>query len=246
MWYVKSNEKPDWSMARRDLMRADPVLVPIIKHVGKCTIVPRRDYFNLLCISIFNQQISMKIAAILYGRFRDLFPRRRPTPQRLLDMMRRDIDCLKGCGVSRQKRSYLLDLSEKFVQRKIPVHRLWHMTDEEVMESLTQVKGIGRWSAEMFLMFVLNRPDVLPVDDLGLQEAVKRAYKLHERPDKKKLTEMGERWRPWRSIATWYLWRGMEDKQLPKPAARASKSPPRRSRAARQPARSRHPAKSPA
>jgi DNA-3-methyladenine glycosylase II len=219
MWHVNSKNKPDWSKARRYLMRADPVLAPIVKRVGQCTIVPRRDYFNLLCISIFNQQISMKIAAILYGRFRDLFPRKRPTPQRVLEMLCRDGDALKGCGVSRQKKGYLLDLSEKFVNNQIPVHRLASMTDEQVMESLTQVKGIGRWTAEMFLMFVLNRPDVLPVDDLGLQEAVKRAYKLHERPDKKKLAEIGEKWRPWRTVATWYLWRGMEDKQPPKPAA---------------------------
>src|SRR5947209_20635577 len=113
MWYVKSKEKPDWSAARRYLTRADPILAPIIKRVGTCTIVPRRDYFNLLCISIFNQQISMKIAAILYGRFCDLFPRRRPTPQRVLEMLKRDGDALKGCGVSRQKKGYLLDLSEK-------------------------------------------------------------------------------------------------------------------------------------
>jgi DNA-3-methyladenine glycosylase II len=211
MWYVKSKDKPDWSVARRQLSRADPVLAKIIRRVGPCTIVPRRDYFNLLCISIFNQQISMKIAAILFERFRDLFPGRRPTPERLLEMLRTSADCLKGCGASRQKRAYLLDLAEKFVNKQIPTHRFWRVTDDQVAESLTQVKGIGRWSAEMFLMFVLNRPDVLPVDDLGLQEAVKRAYGLRERPDKKTLTAMGEKWRPWRTVATWYLWRGLEN-----------------------------------
>lgn len=209
MWYVKAKSKPDWSAAKRHLSRVDPVLARIVKRVGPCTLVPRRDYFNILCVSIFNQQISTKIATILFNRFRDEFPRRKPTPARALKLLQEG-EGFKRCGLSRQKRAYLIDLSEKFIDRKIPVRRLARMSDDEVIEALTQVKGIGRWTAEMFLMFVLNRPDVLPVDDLGLREAVKRAYRLSERPDAKKLREMAEPWAPWRSIATWYLWRGME------------------------------------
>ncbi len=211
MWYVTSKSKPDWSAARRHLRRVDPVLAPIIKRVGPCTLVPRRDYYRVLCISIFNQQISMKIADMLFNRFRDQFPRRTPTPARVLDLLSRDGELVKGCGVSRQKRSYLIDLSQKFIAGQIPTRRLSRMSDDEVIESLTQVKGIGRWTAEMFLMFVLNRPDVLPVDDLGLREGVKRAYNLSERPTAKELSELGEKWRPWRSVATWYLWRAIED-----------------------------------
>src|SRR5450432_534253 len=210
MWYVKSKTKPDWSAATHYLRRADPKLAKMIKKVGPCTIVPRRDYYPFLCVCIFNQQISMKIAAILYGRFRDLFPRRKPHPKHLLDLHERDELWIKKCGVSRQKREYLLDLSRKFIEGKIPTRKFARMSDEEVIESLTQIKGIGRWTAEMFLMFVLDRPDVLPVDDLGLREAVKRLYNLRERPDAKKLRKIAESWRPWRSIATWYLWRGME------------------------------------
>ncbi|HVT87249.1 MAG TPA: hypothetical protein VHD56_00200 [Tepidisphaeraceae bacterium] len=209
-WYIKAKKKPDWSKASRYLSEVDPVLRKIIRKVGRCNIVPRSDYYALLCISIFNQQISMKVADILYNRFRDLFPRRKPNPQRLLDMLRENCDCLNGCGLSRQKKAYIIDLSEKFAAKKIPTHRFAKMADEEIIESLTQVKGIGQWSAEMFLMFVLNRPDVFPVDDLGLREAVKRAYKLKERPGAKELRAMGERWRPWRTVATWYLWRGLE------------------------------------
>lgn len=209
MWYVKAKNKPDWSEARRHLSRADPKLARIIRRVGPCTLVSRNDYFMVLCISIFNQQISTKIATILFNRFRDEFPRRRPTPALALKMLQTG-DGFKRCGLSRQKRAYLIDLSEKFIARKIPVRRLARMSDEEVIESLTQVKGIGQWTAEMFLMFVLNRPDVLPVDDLGLREAVKRIYKLRERPNAKKLRKMAEPWAPWRSIATWYLWRGLE------------------------------------
>jgi DNA-3-methyladenine glycosylase II len=210
MWYVTSKTKPDWSAARKHLCNVDPVLAPIIERVGPCTLVPRRDYYNLLCLSIFNQQISTKIATILYNRYRDQFPGRRPTPDRALKFLDGDGELVKRCGISRQKRGYLIDLSQRFADRQIPTHKFWRMSDEQVMESLTQIKGIGRWTSEMFLMFVLNRPDVLPVDDLGLQEAVKRAYKLRERPDKKRLTKIGERWRPWRTVATWYLWRGLE------------------------------------
>lgn len=211
MWYVTARSKPDWSIARRHLARVDPVLRPIIKRVGPCTLVPRRDYFNLLCISIFNQQISTKIATILYNRFRDQFPRRHPTPGKVLQFLQSDGELVRRCGISRQKKGYLIDLATRFDARQIPTHQFWKMSDDEVIASLTQVKGIGRWTAEMFLMFVLNRPDVLPVDDLGLQEAVKRAYGLPKRPTPKEVIPYGERWRPWRSIATWYLWRGLED-----------------------------------
>jgi DNA-3-methyladenine glycosylase II len=210
MWYVTSKSKPDWSEARRHLIRADRILAPIIHRVGPCTLVPRRDYYNLLCLSIFNQQISTKIATILFNRFRDQFPRRRPTPEHALKFLDGDGELVKRCGISRQKRGYLIDLSQRFADKQVPTHKFWRMSDEQVMESLTQIKGIGRWTSEMFLMFVLNRPDVLPVDDLGLQEAVKRAYKLRERPEKTKLTKLAEPWRPWRTVATWYLWRGLE------------------------------------
>jgi DNA-3-methyladenine glycosylase II len=213
MWYVKSKDGPNWSAAERHLRRADPVLAKIIGRVGHCTIVPRRDYFNLLCVSIFNQQISTKIATILYNRFRDQFPRRRPTPPRVRAFLLKNEELARKCGVSRQKRGYLLDLSQKFIDRQIPVRRFAKMSDEQVIESLTQVKGIGRWTAEMFLMFVLNRPDVLPVDDLGLQEAAKRAFGLSDRPKARQFIELAEPWRPWRTVASWYLWRGMEDKR---------------------------------
>src|SRR5439155_25312172 len=104
---------------------------------------------------------------------------------------------------------YLQDLAEHFVAGMIPTRRLTAMSDDEVIESLVRVKGIGRWTAEMFLMFTLNRPDVLPVDDLGLQKGAQRFFKLKKMPDKKKLTKLAEPWRPYRSIATWYVWRGM-------------------------------------
>jgi DNA-3-methyladenine glycosylase II len=211
MWYVTAKTKPNWTPALRHLRRVDPVLARMIRKVGPCRLVPRRDYYNLLVIAIFNQQISTRIAKLLYSRFCGKFPRSHPTPARVLQFLQGDGELVKGCGLSRQKTAYLIDLSQKFVERKIPTHRFSRMSDEQVIESLTQVKGIGRWSAEMFLMFVLNRPDVLPVDDLGLREAVKRAYRLDDRPRAKELTELAQKWRPWRTVATWYLWRGLED-----------------------------------
>jgi DNA-3-methyladenine glycosylase II len=148
------------------------------------------------------------VATVLFGRFRDLFPRRRPTPQLVLDAFGKgEPEVLRKCGLSRQKATYLQDLSRHFVDGRIPTRRLGRMTDEEVIASLVEVKGIGRWTAEMFLIFTLNRPDVLPVDDLGLKEGVRDVYGLPERPGAKALAEIGERWRPYRSIATWYLWR---------------------------------------
>ena len=114
---------------------------------------------------------------------------------------------LKSCGLSRQKHAYIRDLADHFVAKKIPVRKLPAMTDEEVIEALTAVNGIGRWTAEMFLMFVLNRPDVLPVDDLGLREGVREVYDLPSRPKAVEVISIAEPWKPYRSIATWYLWR---------------------------------------
>jgi DNA-3-methyladenine glycosylase II len=180
----------------------------IIAKVGPCTLAPRRDYFIVLCKSIFTQQISTKIAAILFGRFCELFPRKKPTPARVIDVLRHDHHA-KHCGLSRQKRAYLLDLAKHFDSGEIPTRRLARMSDEEVIESLTRVKGVGRWTAEMFLIFVLNRPDVWPVDDLGLREAARAAFNLPARPTAKELTALGERFRPYRTLATWYLWRSL-------------------------------------
>jgi DNA-3-methyladenine glycosylase II len=218
--------QPDWSAAHRHLRR-DPILRDIMAAVGPCTLRPRRDHFVLLCRAIYSQQISATVAAILFGRFREMFPQQRPTPQRVLDALSGpDSPAIKGCGLSRQKRIYLMDLSKHFLSGAIP-RTLSRKSDDEVIEALTAVNGIGRWTAEMFLIFTLNRPDVLPVDDLGLQAAVKTAYGLKERPKKAELTQLAERWRPYRSIATWYLWRvsdAEEDgKWEPKPAKKPGK-----------------------
>jgi DNA-3-methyladenine glycosylase II len=196
-----------WIEATRHLSRVDPQLKKIIRRVGDCSLAPRRDYFVTLCKAIYSQQISTKVAATLFARFRKQFPRLRPTPALVLALLEGKTEPPPGLGLSRQKLVYLRELAEHFHQEKIRTRGLAAMDDEEIIQALTAVKGVGRWTAEMFLMFVLNRPDVLPVDDLGLRDAVRQVYGLRERPTAKKLTAIAEPWRPWRSVATWYLWR---------------------------------------
>lgn len=209
MWFQTPPRDPNWSAALNHLRR-DPVMKKLIARVGPCTLHPRRDFFVVLCKSIFNQQISTKVATTLFGRFRDQFPMRRPTPARVATFLRGgDEQLIRTCGLSRQKRAYVLDLAERFASGEIQTRRFGRMSDEQIIESLTRVNGVGRWTAEMFLIFVLNRPDVLPVDDLGVREGAKVAYGLDARPGAKALTELGERWRPHRTVATWYLWRGL-------------------------------------
>jgi DNA-3-methyladenine glycosylase II len=208
MWFQTPKSRASHRAAMRTL-RLDPVMRRLIKRVGPCTLSPRKDYFVVLCKSIYTQQISTRIAAILFGRFCECFPRKRPTPTRVVELLSRDGEDVKRCGLSRQKRAYLIDLAKHFADNRIPTHRLKRMSDEEVIECLTAVKGVGRWTAEMFLIFVLNRSDIWPVDDLGLQEGVKLALKLPHRPMPKELREIGQRWKPYRTLATWYLWRNL-------------------------------------
>ncbi len=200
----------DWSASIEHLRRVDPVIKNVIDRVGPCTLSGNRDYFVRLCKAIFSQQISTKVAAVLFERFRATFPGRRPTPKLLLEMLQADSPLLNGIGISRPKRTYLRDLAEHFHGNKIPVRRLSKMSDDQVIDALVKVKGIGRWTAEMFLIFTLNRPDVLPVDDLGLQTSVRDVYKLPARPGAAELTKLAEPWRPHRTLATWYLWRHIE------------------------------------
>jgi DNA-3-methyladenine glycosylase II len=210
VWFPQT-PKRDWSAAAEHIRATSPAMRRIIDRVGPCTLAPRRDYFVVLCKAIFTQQISTAVAAVLFGRFRELFPGRRPTPALVLDAINSadgDGEVLRHCGLSRQKRAYVKDLAAHFATNRIPTRRLAGMSDEEVIEALVKVKGIGRWTAEMFLIFTLNRPDVLPVDDLGLRKGMQMLFGLRAIPDGKTMTKLAEPWRPYRSIATWYVWRG--------------------------------------
>ena len=203
--------RSNWSAAQRHLSRAHPGMKKIIARVGPCTLRRRRDYFPILCHSIFAQQLSTTVANILFKRFQKLFPGGRITPARVIKLLdpRADQEKLKGVGLSRQKRAYLLDLAKHFERSEIPTRKFAKMSDEDIIESLTKVNGIGRWTAEMFLIFVLNRQDLWPVDDLGLREGIKCLNKLTDRPAAKHCIAHGDCFRPYRSVATWYLWRSL-------------------------------------
>ncbi len=209
MWFDAPSHLPDWSKALLHLRKVDPKMRELIRIVGPCTLSPRGEYFICLCQSIFSQQISTRIATILFDRFRDQFPMRKPTPASVKQLLLEDdVEKLKACGLSKQKRKYVLDLAEHFVDGRIPVRQIPNMDDEQVIQTLTAVNGIGRWTAEMFLIFELNRPDILPIDDLGIRVNAGLLDGLTERPTPKQTLVRGEIWKPYRTIASWYLWRG--------------------------------------
>lgn len=215
-WFDDKKVNSRWDEAIA-FLRKDRKMRKVIDRVGPCTLKPYRHYFSALTESIFSQQLNVKVADTLFRRFLDLFPRRNLTPARTIEILTGAVEeeTLRFVGLSKQKRSYVLDLARHFADGRIPMRKLPKMTDDEVVEALTPVKGIGTWTAEMFLIFELNRPDVWPVDDLGLQESYKRVYGLEIRPKPKELIPLGEKFRPWRSIATWYLWRSA----APKPSS---------------------------
>ncbi|HWI18233.1 MAG TPA: DNA-3-methyladenine glycosylase [Vicinamibacterales bacterium] len=202
--------KPDYTIARKHLMKADPKLRVVIKRVGPCTLhaFAPRDPFETLCMSIASQQLSTKAAATIFGRFRDLFPKRRPTPERVMTLTDEEI---RAVGFSRPKVAYLKDLAARVLDGRLDLRGLKKHADDEVIQQLVAVKGIGRWTAEIFLMFRLGRPDILPADDLGLMNAAQRVYGLRTRPDAKQLRKMGEAWSPYRSVAAWYLWQSLAE-----------------------------------
>jgi DNA-3-methyladenine glycosylase II len=207
MWFTDPVRRSDWSPALDHLRSVDPVMARLIDAVGPCNLHPRRDYFVVLCKAIFSQQISVAGATTLFGRFRDQFPQRRPTPRRVVEFLESaDDEKVRWCGLSRQKRAFVLDLARHFLDGSLPTARFARMDDEQVIAALCEVNGIGRWTAEMFLIFVLNRPNMLPVDDLGLQKGVHKAYKLSILPTATVLRQVAKPWEPFRTVATWYVW----------------------------------------
>jgi len=202
----------DMARARRVLMRRDPVLAPIIKKYGACGIKTGRegDIFCGLVEAIVGQQLSTRAAATIYGRLRALMPGGGPpTPDALMPL---SDAVLRGVGLSRQKTAYVRDLSQKVMDGSVDTDALATMTDEEIVADLTKIKGIGRWTVEMILIFRLARPDILPVGDLGIVKAIQKAYGLRKTPDAKRMQTIAEPWRPYRSVASWYLWASLENK----------------------------------
>lgn len=199
----------DYKRARRLLMRRDPVLGAAIKRIGACGLADRqrKDHLVALTGAIVSQQLSTRAAATIFGRFVALFPDGRIDPVVITSL---DDATLRGVGLSGQKVSYLRDLTARLLDGRLRLDEIEQLPDEEAIERLTEVKGFGRWTAEMFLMFRLHRPDVLPVDDLGIVKAVQKLYRLRKRPDAKKVRKIGEAWKPYRSVASWYLWQTLK------------------------------------
>jgi DNA-3-methyladenine glycosylase II len=195
--------------AEAHLSSADPVMAGIIKQVGRCRLVHsrREDPFTATIEAIVWQQLSGKAAATIYGRVLKLFPGGRPTPKAILAA---SPDAMRAAGLSWGKISYLKDLAAKVLDGTVPIDALDHLSDEEVIETMTRVKGIGRWSAEMFLMFRLQRSDVLPVGDLGIVKAMQRQYGLRKAPKAERMYKIAECWRPYRSVGAWYLWASLD------------------------------------
>lgn len=196
----------------RELARRDPALRTVIRRVGVYAPAWQRegDRFTALAQSIVHQQVSMKAGASIFARVRaaaGAAPAEALRPEPILAL---GPETLRAAGLSRQKASYLRDLAARVAAGTLALERLDRMDDEAVVARLTEVKGIGRWSAQMFLLFRLGRLDVLPVADLGLRKGVCELYHLRSLPDARALERLGERWAPYRSIATWYLWRSLE------------------------------------
>jgi DNA-3-methyladenine glycosylase II len=194
-----------WAKAKRHLTKHDPVLAPIIKRYSGEMLVSRGDPFFTLARSIVGQQISVKAADSVWAKFQAAVVD--VTPGRVLIT---SPDVLRACGLSGQKVGYMLGLAQHFEAHTQRMHHLADMDDEAVIRELTSIKGIGRWTAEMYLMFHLGRPDVLPLADIGLQKAVFIHYFEGQKIPLKQITALAEAWRPYRSVATWYLWRALD------------------------------------
>ena len=198
--------KPEyWDRAKRALARKDPVMGAIMRAHPKVFLTQRGAPFNTLARAIVGQQISVKAAQSVWNKFcvcvGDI------TPENVLARKRPQ---LRSCGLSDRKVEYIADLAQHFADGRIHVHKWPAMDDEAIIAELVAVRGIGRWTAEMFLMFNLLRPDVFPLGDLGLQKGVRVAYFNSRKASLKRIRKLGENWKPWRSVATWYLWRSLD------------------------------------
>jgi DNA-3-methyladenine glycosylase II len=198
----RDNSEP-WAEAVSHLKAKEPRLVPLIDRVGPCGLRPKEDHLATLANSIIAQQISAKAAQSIFSKVAAAMS----SPWKPEELNRLDDEFLKSCGVSPQKRGYLASLVEHVRSGRLHLTEMRQLDDEAVIGQLTQVKGIGRWTAEMYLIFALNRPDVLPMADLGIKSGLKSLYELDEHPSAEAGDELTRHWRPYRSIGSWYLWR---------------------------------------
>jgi len=189
------------------LSQSDPRLGEVIGTVGGYSIQLRKDPFQSLVESIIYQQLAGSAASIIYGRFIKYYNNSPPLPEQILSTP--DAILKSSIGLSNKKIEYIKDLSARITDRKLDLVKLCEMKDEEIIAQLIQVKGIGRWTAEMFLIFCLGRLDVLPVTDLGIRKAMQKIYALPALPKPSEMLAISQPWRPYRSVATWYLWKSV-------------------------------------
>ncbi|KVH44230.1 DNA-3-methyladenine glycosylase family protein [Burkholderia diffusa] len=194
-----------WDKACADLVKRDRILKKLIPKFGPAHLVKRGDPFVTLARSVVGQQISVPSAQALWARIEDACPRLAPQP-----VIRLGADKLIACGLSKRKTEYILDLAQHFVSGALHVDKWTSMDDEDVIAELTQIRGISRWTAEMFLIFNLSRPDVLPLDDPGLIRAISVNYFSGEPVTRSEAREVAANWEPWRTVATWYMWRSLD------------------------------------
>ncbi|HEV2971079.1 MAG TPA: DNA-3-methyladenine glycosylase [Pirellulales bacterium] len=198
---------PNHRQIHRHFKRADPALAEVVKQVGPFTLKPQRDRFKMLVRSIISQQISIAAARSIRERLEARVAPRGIRPETIVGL---SIEQFRSVGISRQKASYLHDLADKCGDGTVRLSRLGRMSDDEVIEELIRVKGIGRWSAHMFLIFALGRPDVFPLDDLGVRMAIQHLHKFKELPKRDECLAVGSRWKPYASIGSWYCWRYLD------------------------------------
>lgn len=194
-----------WDEACADLMKRDRILRKLIPTYGPAHLVSRGDPFVTLARSIVGQQISVKAAQAVWDRLAAACPKLTPA-----QLLRAGVEKLSACGLSRRKAEYIVDLADHFKAGHVHVANWAEMDDEAVIAELTQIRGIGRWTAEMFLMFNLMRPNVLPLDDIGLINAISANYFSGEPVTRSEAREVAENWEPWRTVATWYMWRSLD------------------------------------
>ncbi|MBF2075425.1 MAG: DNA-3-methyladenine glycosylase 2 family protein [Synechococcales cyanobacterium C42_A2020_086] len=203
----------DYTAAIAALKQADPILAATIERVGTCTLSQQQQTGDLLFAlseAILYQQLSGKAAAAIHRRFLQLYPNADfPTAR---DILNTPDEALRSAGISRPKITYLKDLAQTVLDGLPSLEALQTLDDETIIQTLTPIKGIGRWTVQMLLIFRLHRWDVLPVDDLGIRAAVRSLYNLPDLPNKATLERIGQPWRPYRTVASWYLWRSLEQK----------------------------------
>ena len=193
------------------LAKSDPILAPIIASAGLPNITPHKNYYQELVESIVSQQLSVKAARTIMNRFLDLFPGDEfPTPGQILE---KDLEELRSVGLSRQKGTYIQDLAVKVIEKTVRFDHLDELSNQEVIDELTKIKGVGVWTVHMFLMFCMGRLDVLPTGDLGIKNGIFALYNLKEKPTPEAMEKIAKKnkWHPYESVASWYIWHSLDN-----------------------------------